>query len=120
MSENSGKQKFQAFLAASKSRLKNTSSGVFIAEKLNALLNNKGVVLVSQKNVRDIELAVNELQKARMALSTAQAALHYFPDINLTRLIEAQAVTDEYKAVLVEVVEKAYQRRREAAQGVIA
>ncbi len=116
----SGYQHFKSFLDASKSKLRNTSSGVFIAEKLNALLNNKGVVLVSQKNVRDIELAVIELQKARMAMASALAALNYFPDINLSRLIEAQAVTDEYKAVLVDVVEKAYQRRREAAQGVIA
>ena len=110
-------QQFRAVLATLKSNLK-TSSGVYVAEKLSALLNNKGVVMVTQRNVRDIDLAVKELQKAYDAMATAQAALHYFPDLNLSKLAQAQAVTAEYKAVLVDVVEKAYQRRRDAVIGV--
>jgi hypothetical protein len=113
-------QQFRAFLANLKNNLKQTQSGVFIAEKLNALLHNKGVVLVTQRNVRDIDLAVKELQKANDAIASALAALHYFPDLDNTRLAEAQATTAEYKAVLVDVVDKAYQRRRDVAQGVTA
>jgi tetrahydromethanopterin S-methyltransferase subunit F len=116
----SGYQHFKSFLDASKSNLKTLAAGGYIPEKLNALLKNKGVILVSQKNVRDIDLAVKELTKANEAIASALAALHYFQDVDNKKLIEAQAVTAEYKAVLVDVVEKAYVRRQAAVVGVAA
>lgn len=112
-------QQFQAFIAASFSNIKVSTAGVYIAKTRDKLLNNKRVVLVSQKNVRDIDLAVSELQKAHDAIASALAALQYFPDLNTVKMLEAKTITAEYKAVLVDVVEKAYQRRREAV-GVVA
>lgn len=115
-----GQAKFRAFLADLKTNLKASNAGVYVAEKLSALLHNKGIVRVTPKDVRNIDYAVKELQKAHDAIASARAALNYFDDLNMSRLAEAQAATAEYKAVLNDVVGKAYQRRREAAQGGVA
>jgi hypothetical protein len=114
------KQQFTDFLSKLKNQVKTTSAGVFIAERLSALLNNRGVVFVTQKEVKAIDFAVIELQKAHDAIASARASLLYIKDVNLVPLTEAQTLTAEYKAVLVEVVEKAYARRRDAVIGVQA
>lgn len=113
-------QQFRATLAQFKTNLKNAHLGAYIPEKLTALLNNKGVIRVTQADVRRIDFAVKHLQIASDSMASALAALNDFNDLSKAELIAAQSVAGEYQAVLTDVVQKAYKRRMQAAEGVAA
>lgn len=113
-------QAFKAFLANSKNNLKHISSGAFVPEKLTALLQNKGVVLVTQKQVRNIDFAVTKLQIASDSMASALAALNDFDDLDHAQLRASMLKVQEYQAVLTQIVDSAYKRRQDAVLGVAA
>jgi hypothetical protein len=106
-------QQFQAFLVTLKSKLSENSAGVYLAAK-SCILLKVGVVLVSQRDVRNIDYAINQLKIAQQAIQSAEGALRYFEPLRLQDLRDARGVVDDYAQVLADVVNKAYARRMAA------
>lgn len=113
----SGYQHFKAFLAELKSQA-SKQDGVYIPNEENPLLIEKGVILVSQKDVRRLDLARNELKLAAEKIKSACSAMHGFSAISMSEVEKTQAVIDSYDELIQDVVTKAYQRRRDAVVGV--
>jgi len=108
----SGYQHFKAFLADLKSQA-SKQDGVYIPNEENPLLLEKGVILVSQKDVRRLDLARNELKLAAEKIKSACSAMHGFSAISMSEAEKTRAVIDSYDELIQDVVNKAYQRRAE-------
>lgn len=108
----SGYQNFKAFLAELKSKA-SKQDGVYIPESENPLLLEKGVILVSQRDVRRLDLAKAEFEQAIKKMETAKAALHGFEALSVDQLNGAKSLLDSYNSTIQQIVSSAYARRAE-------
>lgn len=107
-----GYQHFKAFLAELKSKVAK-QDGVFVPSQENPLLKQKGVILVSQKDVRRLDLARAELSIAHQKIASAAAALNGFEALSLDQALTVQGVIDDYSKTIHQIVANAYARRSE-------
>lgn len=115
----SGYQHFKAVLAELKLKA-SKQEGVYITPDKNPLLLEKGVILVSQKDVRRLDLARSEFALAMQKIQTAKAALHGFGSLSMTEVDGVQSLLDSYNKTIDDIVNTAYARRRAALVGVVA
>lgn len=105
-------QHFKAVLADLKSKI-SKQDGVYIPPRRNPLLTEQGVILVSQKDVRRLELARSEFAQAMKKIETAKAALNGFGPLSLYQVEGVQTLLDSYNNTINDIVTKAYSRRAE-------
>jgi len=109
-------QQFKAVLAELKSKI-SKQEGVYIPPRRNPLLMEQGVILVSHKDVRRLELARSEFAQAMQKIETAKAALNGFTSLSMTEVGGVKDLLNSYNETINDIVTKAYARRQEVRAG---
>lgn len=109
-------QQFKAVLADLKSKI-SKQDGVYIPPRPNPLLTDHGVILVSQKDVRRLDLARSEFAQAMQKIQTAKAALNGFNSLSMAEVDGVQELLNSYNETINDIVTKAYARRQEVRAG---